>query len=123
MNKNYYFFFLFSNIFIVKNISCQYANSNVKMMDNTEDNTMSNQLMPTKTNPVESYETKILRARAYVDILSMSEPSLSFPSISTFDQRSPHSSSFEPYLTSISNHYKSKQFTWMHPYELYECDQ
>lgn len=103
------------------NISCQYAN--LKVLDNREENAVSNQLISTKTNPAESYETKILRARAYVDILSMSEPSLSFPSISSFDERSQPSSSFEPYLTSISNHFDSKQFTWMHPYEFYECDQ
>lgn len=69
---------------------------------------------------VDSYETKILRARAYVDVLAMSE------------SNSPRQNQrvlpvlFNTPDTSVSLHsiyLENNRFSWMKPFEFYECEQ
>nr|XP_046913572.1 uncharacterized protein LOC124494450 [Dermatophagoides farinae] len=82
-----------------------------------------------KMNDADSYEEKILRARAYVDVLSMSSDDHHYHNQESLPSSSSAAASqymygpIEPFNhRNDDQHHNSVRFEWMHPFEFYECD-
>lgn len=73
------------------------------------------------------YEKKVLRARAYVDILAAKSPSTPTPGSLTYGSIYVDSLSlavpnlYEP-SNSVPIYYHDERFGWMKPFEFFECN-
>lgn len=76
----------------------------------------------------ESYEDKILRARAYVNVLSMSSDDHHFNQESSLSSSSSSKYMYGPIEpfdhrnNDNHHHHNNVRFEWMYPFELYECN-
>ncbi|OTF76475.1 hypothetical protein BLA29_005877 [Euroglyphus maynei] len=67
----------------------------------------------------DSYEDKILRARAYVNVLSMSSDN-HYPHYHHYNNKESSQYMYGP--IEPFNQHNNVRFEWMHPFELYECN-